>query len=284
MRFSDVEIKFRTFDELLASVQGDFSAYNLEGQIDPMDYIKIAKRINKELLIDTAHELDKEVILCVEHGRVRLPNNFRMLNLVLLCGDYEVTRPVPSGIQTEDKILNADELAVADPATVRFTENCDAYQVVQTFKFETRTYRYFGRVDMQAGPHVRQVSLPGQIHTPYKATGYIKDGWLYLNVDEATVYLSYTADLEDDAGNLLVLDHDMVNEYYEYAMKERILENLYIGGEDVANKLSLITQKLRNARITARTLTGMPEFTELKALRAANRKVMYKRFYNMFLR
>jgi hypothetical protein len=74
----------------------------------------------------------------------------------------------------------------------------------------------------------------------------------------------------------------MINEYYEYAIKQRLLENLFINGEDVAQKMQLIEGKLRIARINALTIVNTPDFAEFKRNFELNRKAMYHRYYNMF--
>ncbi len=88
--------------------------------------------------------------------------------------------------------------------------------------------------------------------------------------------------MEDDEGNLLVPDHDLLNEYYEYAFKSRILENLYINGEDVVQRMQLIEQRLKGARNNALSVVNTPNFREIKEIIQANRKAMYARYYNMF--
>ena len=60
--------------------------------------------------------------------------------------------------------------------------------------------------------------------SPFSA--YIKDGWLYTSFETGKVYLNYQGMMEDCDGNLLVPEHPLLNEYYEYALKQRILENL----------------------------------------------------------
>ena len=88
--------------------------------------------------------------------------------------------------------------------------------------------------------------------------------------------------LEDDKGNLLVLDHPLVNEFYEYALKSRILENLFINGEEVGQKIQLIEPRLRAARNNALSLVNTPDFNEMYTLWRTNRKAMYGRYYDMF--
>ena len=96
------------------------------------------------------------------------------------------------------------------------------------------------------------------------------------------MFISYQGALQDDDNNLLVLDHPMINEYYEYAMKQRILENLYIAGEDVGQKMQLIEQRLRGARNNALSIVNTPDFAEMYKLWQTNRKAMYSKYYDMF--
>ena len=81
-------LKYRTFDTLLAEAKSDFRKYDLEDLISDIDLIKVAKRVNYDLGLRINET--KEVVLDVEKGRVRLPNNFYTLNFALMCGSYEV--------------------------------------------------------------------------------------------------------------------------------------------------------------------------------------------------
>jgi hypothetical protein len=112
--------------------------------------------------------------------------------------------------------------------------------------------------------------------------GWIKNGFLYTTFPHGKVYLNYQGALEDDDGNLLVPDHDLLNEYYEYALKQRLLENLYMNGEDVSQKLGLIEQRLKAARNNALSMVNTPNFAEMKKLWWTNRKAMYGKYYDMF--
>jgi hypothetical protein len=112
----------------------------------------------------------------------------------------------------------------------------------------------------------------------------IKDKFIHtINFKEGRVYLNYESVLEDDDGNLLILDHPVVNEYYEYALKERILENLFMNGEPTAvQKLQLVQTKLRMARNNALSFINTPDYGEMKRMWEKNRKAMYAKYYNMF--
>ena len=111
----------------------------------------------------------------------------------------------------------------------------------------------------------------------------IKDKFIHtINFTEGRVYINYESVMEDDDGKLLVLDHPTVNEYYEYALKERILENLFLNGENVSQKLQLVQAKIRPSRNNALSFINTPDFGEMRRVWEKNRKAMYAKYYNMF--
>ena len=86
----------------------------------------------------------------------------------------------------------------------------------------------------------------------------------------------------DDEGKILVPDHELINEFYEYALKQRILENLMMNGEDVGPRMEIVEMRYRGARNNAMTIVNTPNFAELKKLWQVNRKAQYHNYYNMF--
>ena len=112
--------------------------------------------------------------------------------------------------------------------------------------------------------------------------GWLKGGFLFTTFDTGKVYLNYQGQMEDDQGQLLVPDHDLLNEYYEYAFKQRILENLYLNGEDVAQRMQLVEQRVKAARNNALSLVNTPNFKEMYDLWWTNRRAQYSKYYDMF--
>ena len=97
------ELKYKTFDELLEDVSVDFSMYSLEGMIEPQQLIKVVQRVNYDLGLRI--NMTKEALLDVRNSKVRLPDDFQVLNYALICGKYEVQSPIMSGTTTEEVIL-----------------------------------------------------------------------------------------------------------------------------------------------------------------------------------
>lgn len=143
-----------------------------------------------------------------------------------------------------------------------------------------REYNYLVPMQMEKSKAVSGDCLNLTSCSPYAAA--LRNNFLVTNFDEGLVYINYQSLMEDDQGNLLVMDHPLTNEYYEYALKQRIYENLFMNGENVANYLQLVEQKLRAARNNALSFINTPDFNEMKKTWEMNRKAQYGMYYNMF--
>lgn len=307
-------LKYRTFDQLIEDVTVDLYTFALENMIEPQQLIKLVRKINYDLGLRINQQ--SEIILEVNHGKVKLPDNFYTFNYALVCGEHTVYSSTPTGgthieevPYTEfpkDTILNCCEAPVDQPCCHNGTpgtcvthnpsqpygDTCikprvfvnaknEAYELVQVSKTgEKRVYRYNQPLRMKPSQEI-DCDCPNLYYNTANE-GWIKFGFLYTTFKEGKVYLNYQSHLEDDNGNLLVPDHELLNEYYEYAIKERILENLYLNGEDVVQRLQLIAPKLKAARNAALSLVNTPNFKEMENLWIANRKAQYGKYYDMF--
>jgi hypothetical protein len=311
-------LKYRTFDELLADVSGDFKKYSLQDLIDPSEIIKVARRCNYDLGLRIYKT--KEVILEVEKGKVRLPNDFYTLNFALSVGKYKVKQYLPQGTRMEERIVGtiAPQYQQAPPEPIDFctdivvnpcepcvqcgqqtncepcntcctspnscTLNCngDVTQLVQVLSYETREYEEIQPLRIVQNNENLSGLCPN-LYWDSIHSAELKEGWLYTSFQTGKVYLNYQGHLEDAEGNLLVPDHEFLNEYYEYALKQRIIENLIMNDEEVnPNKIQLIEQRYRAARNNALSVVNTPNFGELKELYQANRNAMYSKYYDMF--
>jgi hypothetical protein len=307
-------LKYRTFDQLLEDVSIDFNTFALENMIEPQQLIKLARKINYDLGLRINQQ--SEVILDVHHNKVKLPDNFYTFNYALICGEHteavgydgfaggtniqEVPyREFPSQVHTcgapvdqpccsngvEGICITHDPNNPFGDTSVkpRVFVNCkgDAYELIQIVNSgSVRVYKYTRPLRMKPSQEI-ECECPNLYHNTTDE-GWLKYGFLNTTFKEGKVYLNYQSHLEDDNGNLLVPDHDFLNEYYEYALKERILENLLMNGEDVGQKLQYISSKLKPARNNALSLVNTPNFKELQNLWMANRKAQYGKYYDMF--
>ena len=193
----------------------------------------------------------------------------------------DLNHPVVDPIPTQYDPLNPYGNTCIAP---RVFMNCkgEKWELVQVLNTgATRTYSFLTPLRMKASQEIDCDCPNLYSNTPNE--GWIKGGFLFTTFDTGKVYLNYQGQLEDDQGNLLVPDHDLLNEYYEYALKSRIMENLYLNGEDVAQRMQLLEQRLKAARNNALSMVNTPNFKEMEQLWWANRKAMYGKYYNMFM-
>ena len=320
-------LKYRTFDQLLEDVTVDLHTFALENMIEPQQLIKLAKKLNYDLGLRVNQQ--KEIILDVTHGKVKLPDDFYTFNFAYICGDRKTAKTL--GYDGLAGGTNMQEVQITDgkvpttysdfPAQVpdpcdttqptcccdqegnqgiclvhnpqqpygdtnikpRVFMNCknEAYELIQVIN-SSETYIYDALMPLRMKPSQNIECHCPNLYYDTPNEGWIKYGFLYTTFKTGKVYLNYQGQMEDDEGNLLVPDHDLINEYYEYALKARILENLYINGEDVAQRMQLVEQRLRAARNNALSVVNTPNFAELKQIWSANRKAMYGKYYNMF--
>ena len=320
-------LKYRTFDELLEDVMVDFQTFALENMLEPQALIKIATKLNYDLGLRINQT--KEVILEVEHGRVKLPDDFYTFNYAMICGEYQLQagyniggtniqevpyREVPSTVDqcaaptVNCSVCNShpcNHTAACASNTLpgnyipdaydpnnpygdtcirpRVFMNCkgEKYELIQIMPTgQTRTYRVLLPLRMKTSQNIDCECPNLYWNTPNE--GWLKNGFLFTTFETGKVYLNYQGQLEGDNGELLVPNHPLLNDYYEYALKERLLENLLMNGEDVSQKLQFIMQRSRVARNQALSLVNTPNFEEMKKLWWANRIAQYGKYYNMF--
>lgn len=320
-------LKYRTYDQLLDDVMVDFQVYALENMIDPQTLIKVVRRVNYDLGLRINQQ--REAMLEVEHGKVKLPDDFYTFNFAFICGDYTLHtgydiggtniqevpyREVPSTVDTcapetvNCSVCNANPCNHTAGCSVntlpgnyipdaydpnnpygntcirpRVFMNCkgEKYEIIQIMPTgNVRQYSVLIPLKMKPSQNIECDCPNLYFNTPNQ--GWIKDGYLYTTMNTCKVYLNYQGELEDDEGNIMVPDHALLNEYYEYALKQRILENLYMNGEDVSNRIQLIEGRYRTARNQALSLVNTPNFEEMKKLWWANRRAQYGKYYDMF--
>jgi hypothetical protein len=322
-------LKYRTFDQLLEDVTIDLNTFALENMIEPQQLIKVARKVNYDLGLRINQQ--KEVVLEICHGKVKLPDDFYTFNYAFICADrvesvgyggmvggtniQEVPyKEVPSTVnQCAPPTVNcrtcnsnpcnktaACDLnhPIVDPIPTEYDPNnpygdtCIAPRVFMNCKGEKwelvqvvrsgahRTYRSLIPLRMRASENIDCECPNLYYNTPDQ--GWIKGGYLFTTFETGNVYLNYQGELVDDNGNLMVPDHELLNDYYEYALKKRIIENLALNGEDVAQRLQLIIPEYRAARNNALSLVNTPNFREMEQLWWTNRRAQYGKYYDMF--
>lgn len=291
-------LQYRPFESLLEEVRVDFKNFALEGRIEPQQLIKIALRVNYDLGL-RIHQ-SKGAVVEVEHGKGKLPNDFYIMNYALLCGEFTV-HEIPGqgtniqeidGQQIIDNLLPSYKYVPPDNSCAPITVNnsplpclsqCGTdFALIRKVNTITRTYKHLRQLRFTSSKDV-DCNCPN-LNWVAQDEAYIKNGYLYTSFECADVYINYEGNLEDSDGNMLVPDHQGLNAYYEYALKEKILETLLMEGEGqtVTNMLQYIVPKLKESRRIAKSIVNTPNFSEMQQLWNLNRRAMAQKYYQMF--
>lgn len=197
------------------------------------------------------------------------------------CGCAQPQIPTACSSQPFDPLVPFGDNCIK-PRRVFMNCKGDCYELVQMVNTTTyKSYSQLLQVRILENPESIECGCPN-LYMDCPNTAWIKDGYIYTNFPTGHLYISYQGMLEDDDGNLLIPQHDMITEYYEYAIKQRILENLMMNDEPVGQKLQLVEARLRAARNYALSIVNTPNFSEMKRLWQANRNAQYTKYYNMF--
>lgn len=276
-------LRYKSFNQLMASVESDLDTYADESLIDRSKYIKEVRKVNAELGLKLNQE--KEDVIDVKDYKAELPADFMYLQLALACQVNFVTVPKIRGIQTEVHTVENDEdipIEVKKAGSVCYTE-CDGATWV-TQKVGSRTHKFTKFEKLSLSKSSETFCSDDCMNFRFSAGNQMN----ILNDDEATfsfregkIYLNYLADMVNENGEVILLDHPLVNDYYEYQVKKKIFENLKLNKiGDFLQDYEIMKGELREAKIRAINIVNTPEFGELVEIQRQNRK----RFYNRYIR
>jgi len=279
-------IKYKDYDTFMADVSDDLAMYDDQGYINPDKYIKIVQKVNSDLSVKI--NPIKEDAIVIKNKRGILPPDFKLLEEAYICYNYTIEKAVP-GMTIEYSEVEEPVESLC-PAVSHLCNNhdyaCTPYQVWR--KYKTESYKIFGvtRLNIYTDLCTSNCASKNSPKNLDQMTITYEDGCYYINTsfEEGLVYVSYVSELVDDDNNLLLLDHPLVAEYYEYEVKTRIYEDLWLNGiEEVATKLKYVKEELRRSKIIAKNFVSTFDFDELKQVYYANRRRMAQKYFSRIM-
>jgi len=294
------ELFYRTFDQLLDACRIDLYAYQQSGDIDAANLIKRAQAINYELGLKI--HMAKETVVDIEHSRAKLPADFYQLQIALLCHHYRniSTAPWNGNVWLEEVVKQSSgttcdicevthvgatcPIVIANPYIEGKTRTiCNGETEIKVLQFCASTvycYEYFERLYIVPNTQASAFCLNRQFKG-CSNQGQINGGFIETSVDCGKLYLSYLGAMEDDEGNLLVLDHPKINLYYEADLQYTILRNLYMNGTpDIERRLAFVKDERDKYRQQALSIANTPDYRQVIQTGEVVRNMARRRFYN----
>jgi len=283
-------IKYITFDQLMSSVESDMESYADDNMVDRSKYIKTVRKVNSDLGIKINAE--KEVVLDIKNNRIELPDDFEYLQLALLCQEpvqYLVTRSAEPAKLVQHHCPTCagyNEHSFGTQARV-----CGECYKIYEYQPMDLTISYNKSLPVKLTKKSYKYCSTNCLNTMYTSDKYkytldVNERIMTLDgIKEGKIYISYVTDMVNDNGDLLVVDHPLLTDFYEYSIKERMLENYLMNNDaDVSQKLRYIKEQKNEARVIAMNITDTPEYTEILEYANAKRHNFYNKYYKMFER
>ena len=264
-------------DTLLAEIKSDFSKYDAQGLIDDDSCYRWAYNALRKFG-NNIREIQEDIVY-VKNGQAKLPDNFFSLYDALRAeaGYYCVN----SSKEEDPAIL--DVLMWKETTTRKQTWDSCATCCKEESE-ETIKERIF--IDMNSNEYIdlfyrnpRRLFLGKNItkdsiapkcrlqYAPYTSEDVItiQEKTLYTNFDEGVVFIQYYGLPQDEAGKPIIPETDMnyVQEFVEYHLKRKILENIIANSDDtnLANLFQNITIREESLRALARTDAAFSKLT-----------------------
>jgi hypothetical protein len=267
-------LQYRKAQQIFTSVAEDLKSYADENMIDYSTLIKIIKECNAFLGIHINQV--KEKIITISNGKGKLPPDFVTLNFGLLCGEYKIVSSAPTGFCVETQAVNSCQTTCSN----------EFNSPVTIFECCNEGYKIIDDVSVAKLVQTSSSMLGGKCVNEFSDSEFefkIKDGWIYTNFETGNFYINYNSLMEDEDGDLIVLDHDLITPYYEWACKKKVFVDLYLSGdENVERRLPFVTKEYELAKRQALLVRNMPEYYELQEVFKYNRSKFYKKYYEFF--
>lgn len=273
-------IEYITFDQLMANVEDDLSSYSDVGHIESDKLIRVVQKCNSFLSVKINQV--KTAVLNVKKGKVVLPSDFKLWSTGFICHKYEERLTTNSaGFKMHMESSDCKTCVVCGECE----KTCDHVVVLENTTLAVEVKEQVPLVLSQPEYTCETCDEP-IFDGAYRVAIERHEDDLYLlcGFDEAKIIIRYISKMESPE-DILIYDHPLVREYYEYAVKERILEELWLNGkEEVLRKYQLVTEKHRQAKIEAKRFVNTPDFSEIKGYHTSKRRKMYNKFWGPLTR
>lgn len=276
-------LKYITFDSLMSSVESDLAIFADNNMIDRGKLIKVVRKVNADIGLKINKE--RETIIDIKNFKGELPADFMYLQLALGCHVEAFHLPQPSfGQLTVEHNEPTEVFHTKDSACLNECGGC--YWVTQQFKDKLIT---FDRVfPLALAKRAKSHATDNCMNFHWSNSGYdididYENSEVITPFREGKIYISYLADMVDDDNNILLLDHPLTTEYYEYAVTKKLLEMWMLNNDtDVSQKLMYIKNELKDARLRAMNFISTPEYSEISNAYESHRRKFYNKFSKVF--
>lgn len=236
----------RPVQELFAIVKNDLRKLDDEGLIDEGTLIKTVMYCNDNLGIGI-REI-KQACIPVEDYKAKLPLNFEKLYFVAA-----ITATNTSIINYRNPFSNNFDRDIIYKAEIDRDSfgDVDNYMVRIDRKENVTVHNCQSFIGLDV--HPSSVSMCHAYSPNCKRTGKytirIENNHLITPFRTGELYIMYIANMTDDMGNVLFPFHPKITPYYEWALKEKIIQDAFYNSDGDLSELKVKLQHAQTERV-----------------------------------
>jgi hypothetical protein len=279
-------VKNKTFElkpinELFAIVKNDLRKFDNEGLIDDGNLVKTVMYCNDKLGI-SIREI-REIGLPVNDFKAELPLDFEKLYYV--CA-LKATGTMMTGVRNPwDN--NFDQDIIYEAKLDRESLGCvDNYRVVIQKDTTPVYYNYNTWTQLDVSSAGDKYCLPNcpNRRTKGKYTIDIRDDHIDTPFKAGTLYMMYVGLMMDIDGNILFPFHPLITPYYEWCLKEKVLQDAIFNSDSpgVGELLKYAEAERAKAWIEAFNFTTEKGFGEYVEAQRKKEMKWYNQYFALF--
>lgn len=279
----DKNLSYRTFDQLMASVETDLHNFADEGMINRGSCIKIVQKVNEDLGLKING--NKQTVIKIDNYVGELPSDLLKVNYAFICGAPVYARDIGEIYGNRVQYYTDEEV----PLEVRAKGNAcinscgELTWVTQRWKENIVRYTTLSPIRItEASAKMCDKRCPGIGNNALEYEMDLCTGQIKTTLKEGNLYINYLSSMEDESGNLMIIDHPLIRPYYEYAVKKHLMETFFLNGDaNVLQRLQFLQMELEKpggARERAISFIQIIEPSELNQVMEINRDHFYRKY------
>ncbi len=271
---------YRKASELIEQVSEDLDSYSDQGLIDASKLYKILRRCNGQM--GQRINPEKDQVIHVKDYRSYLPEDFLSLNYAFICKTRTVNVGTPNqGFHVEYKTVCTKD----NKCKVCVDESCGEVCIYQLLD---ENWTQFKDVEvLRVNPksfNMCHNKCPNTYSNSPIEMELGSDGLVTTNFQNGWLYLNYTGSMEDEDGELLILDDPNVEGYYEGEIVKQILKTaLYNKNADISQIYGDAKVEASRARTQALSYVSTWGYDEMRNVFQNERKHLYNKYFRPIL-
>ena len=280
--------RYIKISEVMSSVKSDMSVYDDAGFMDEDRVIKIIRECNEKL--GQRIYKSRECVLDIVNFKAEIPSDLYKIENIMASKVYNEVFMNPENEKYQHEILYEkpkDDRKIINYGKLGCKDSCDNCFWIEDKKntYVHKMIRFEKFVPLQLSNNLynrcTEYSPCNLRDRSYKLD--LENDNFKFSFQEGKAYLCYLGDLISEDGEVEIPFHPMLNPYYEWAIKEKVFEDMFLNSEaDVQQKLAYAAQKKREAHGSAWIFANSREVGEWNKIQKKKQQQYYQKWYSMY--